>query len=277
MRASWLAVSAIAIAIASGGAMAQEEPEARSWTNQMEFGFVSTTGNSETTNLSFANKYVHTWTKAEFVFDLAALRAENTDRFLSNPDGTVDVTEETKLTAEQYLVNGKYTRQIHKKLGWYGIGRWYRNEFAGVQNRYMAGGGLSYTFVTTDVHRLVGEVGADYTDESSLDGTSRSFAGSRVYTGYNRKFGKNAEFNSELEFLMNLDDTADWRASWLNSVTATLTEKIALKFGYTMLYDDQPIVVLVPPDAGAPINTPDAPYTFDELDTILTASVVINF
>ena len=76
---------------------------------------------------------------------------------------------------------------------------------------------------------------------------------------------------------MNLDDTEDWRANWINSVTATLTERIALKFGYAMMYDDQPVVVLVAPDDDAPIGTPDAPYVFDELDTILTASVVINF
>jgi putative salt-induced outer membrane protein YdiY len=277
MRASWLTVSALAIAIASGGAMAQEETEARSWTNKTELGFVSTSGNTETTNLTFANKYTHTWTKAEFVFDVFALRAENTERFLSNPDGSVDVTDETKLTAEQYFVAGKYTRQIHEKLGWYGLARWSRNQFAGIQNRMIGGAGLSYTFFSTDVQKLVAEAGIDYTDEEGLSGDSRSFAGMRLFGGYLRKFGKNAEFTSDLEYLMNLDDTADWRVNWVNSVTATLTERIALKFSYAMLYDDQPVVVLVPPDADAPIGTPDAPFMFDELDTILTASVVINF
>ena len=76
---------------------------------------------------------------------------------------------------------------------------------------------------------------------------------------------------------VRLDDTEDWRASWINAVTATLTERIALKLSYAMLYDDQPVVVLVPPDPGAPGGTLEAPYVFDELDTILTASVVINF
>ena len=139
MRASRLAVSMIAIALTIGGAAAQEDADEKSWTNKTELGFVSTTGNSETTNLTFANKYTHTWTKAEFVFDAFALRTENTERFLSNPDGTVDVSEETKLTAEQYLVAGKYTRQIHERLGWYGSLRWTRNQFAGIQNRSIVG------------------------------------------------------------------------------------------------------------------------------------------
>lgn len=277
MRASKLVVPVIALVLATGGAMAQEEAEARSWTNKTEFGFVSTTGNSETTNLTFSNKYTHSWTKAEFVFDVGGLRAENTERFLSNPDGTVDVTENTKLTAEQYFLLGKYTRQIHERLGWYGTVRWYKNEFAGIKSRYIGGAGLSYTFFATDVQKLVGEVGVDYTDETSVDDLSNSYAGARLFAGYLRKFGKNAEFTSDLEFLMNLDDTADWRANWINAVTATLTEKIALKVSYGMAYDDQPIVVLVAPSDDAPPGTEDAPYTFDELDTIFSATVVINF
>ena len=212
MRSSRLAVPVIAFALMIGGAAAQEETDENGWTNKTELGFVSTTGNSETTNLTFANKYTHTWTKAEFVFDAFALRTENTERFLSNPDGTVDVSEETKLTAEQYLIAGKYTRQIHDRLGWYGSLRWTRNQFAGIQNRSIVGAGLSYSFFSTDVHKLVTEAGVDYTDEESLDGDSRSFAGARLYGGYLRKFGKNAEFTSDLEFLMNLDDTEDAHA-----------------------------------------------------------------
>jgi hypothetical protein len=36
-------------------------------------------------------------------------------------------------------------------------------------------------------------------------------------------------------------------------------------------------VKLVPPDAGAPVGTPDALYTFEKTDTILAVALVVNF
>lgn len=257
--------------------LAQDDEPEKNWKNKTELGFVNTSGNSETTNFAFANKYTRTWERAEFVFDASALRAEQTTRVLGNPDGTVSVTENTETTAEAYALAGKYTRQWTDRLGWYGSLRWYQNEFAGIDTRYTAGAGLSYTFFDTDVHKLVGELGGDYTDEESVDGTSDSFAGARGFTGYTRTFGKKSEFSSEVEVLQNLDDTDDLRANWTNSVTASLTERMALKVSYTMMYDNQPIVVLVAPDPGAPPGTPNAPFEFDDLDTILSASLVINF
>lgn len=269
-----VAVTAIALAPC---VLAEDAEGDNNWSNKTELGFVNTTGNTETTNFAFANKYTRSWERSEFVLDASALRAEQTTRVLGNPDGTVSVTENTETTAEAYALAGKYTHRINDGLGVYGSLRWYQNEFAGIDTRYTAGAGLSYTFFDTDVHKFVGELGGDYTDEETVDGLSDSYAGARAFAGYNRKFGESSEFASELEVLQNLDDTDDLRAGWINSVTATLTAKLALKVSYAIAYDNQPVIVLVAPDAGAPIGTPDAPFEFDDVDTILSASLVINF
>ena len=97
------------------------------------------------------------------------------------------------------------------------------------------------------------------------------------FGGYLLKFGGKSEFSSELEVLFNFDESDDWRVNFVNSVTTTMTDVLALKVSYAMLYDNQPVLVFVSPDADAPAGTPDAPFEFDELDTILTASLVINF
>jgi len=279
MRGSkWALALSLAVAVAIPAAWAEDDaaPD-KGWTNKAEFGFVSTTGNSQTNNFAFANKFVRTWTTSELEVNASALRTENTTRILSNPDGTVAVDEVTETTAEAYALGGKYTHKIRDGLGWYANARWSRNRFSGIDSRIIGGGGLSYTFFADDVHKLVGEVGADFTDEQRVDDTSDSYAGVRAFAGYLRKFGKNSEFSSELELLDSVDDTDDWRANWSNSVTASLTDRLALKVSYTMLYDNQPVVVLVAPDPGAPPGTPSAEFEFDELDTVLSASLVVNF
>ena len=57
-------------------------------------------------------------------------------------------------------------------------------------------------------------------------------------------------------------------------MTAKISAKLALKLSYTVTYRSQPIVVEVPGD------TPDEPsgsFEFDSTDTILSASLVIDF
>src|SRR4026207_2056236 len=86
-----------AIAALSAPILAPDPPApARAWTDAAEVSFVSTSGNAEVTNLSLSNKYVYAWaSKADLTVDASALRSETTTRILSNPDGTVSVSETT--------------------------------------------------------------------------------------------------------------------------------------------------------------------------------------
>jgi putative salt-induced outer membrane protein YdiY len=265
------------IACATHAVLAQDPAPTRPWSDVADFSLILTTGNSETTNFAFSNKYAYKWTESELTIDAAALRTETTTRTLSNPNGVVLETNTKATTAESYALGGKYRHTIHERLFWYGAVGWMRNRFAGVQDRTSGGGGVGYRFIKTDVHSLVGEAGADFTDETQVGGASDSFAGARAYLAYERNLSKTSKFNTDLELLENLDDTDDLRAKWVTSLTASLTAKTALKVSYTTLYDKQPVELLVAPDATAPPGTPSALFEFDDLDTILAASVVVNF
>ena len=126
-------------------------------------------------------------------------------------------------------------------------------------------------------HRLQVELGADYTQENQVGGTDDSYAGARAYFGYLWNFTETAKFESSLELLENLEETSDLRAAWISSVTASLTAKLALKASYAVFYDNQPVELIIGPDAGAPLGTSDAVFEFDDIDTVLSASLVINF
>jgi len=74
--------------------------------------------------------------------------------------------------------------------------------------------------------------------------------------------------------LENLDDTNDLRARSVSAVTASISQKLALKVTLVLAYDNQPVVVDVQPAFPA---TQVAQFEYDKLDTILTATLVVNF
>jgi putative salt-induced outer membrane protein YdiY len=279
IRMKRIAVVVWATIIASLGVVLAEEPAApvaRPWKDSADFGLVLTTGNTENFNVSLTNKFVYTWSNAEFTLDAAALRTENTVRTLANDTAanTVVVTETDTTTAEMYALGGKYTHKILESFFWYVNAGWVSNKPSGIDNRYGAGGGLGYHFFKTEVQTLSMEFGVDYTKEEQTTGFSDSFAGARLFLGYLYNISKTSSFTEDLTLLENLDDTDDFRGRSVSALTASLTQKLALKVSLTLLYDDQPVVVDVPPVAPA---TAPAQFEFDKLDTILTAALVVNF
>jgi putative salt-induced outer membrane protein len=259
--------------------LAQEEAEEpkRAWTDEAEFSYVSTTGNAETTTLSFSNKYEYNWEKAKLTFFASALRADATTVTLENLDGSVSETRIKEKTAENYELTLGYRRQIKNRLYWYAGTGWYRNRFAGIDDRYGVSGGVGYRIIDRKKHVLDSEVGLGYTWETQVTGLENNFTDSRVFLGYDFIISENAKLDSDLEILPNLDDSDDLRVNWITAVTASLTSKLALRLSYAVKYDRQPAVTVIPPSAGAPPGTPDALYEFETTDTILSASLVVKF
>jgi len=258
-------VIAAAVVLAVAGAAPRAEEPKRPWTDTAEFSLVSTSGNTKTTTFSFGNKYIYAWQKADLTVNALALYSDST-KF---NDATNQ--EETETTAETYGLDAKYRRDITDRLLWYGLGSWYQNKPSGIKSRTRGGVGVGYKFVNTDVHKLFGELGADYTDETQVGPPedSASFAGARGYLGYEGKLSETAKCNLELEILENLDETSDYRANFLGSLTASLTSKLALKASYRVAYDNEPAV--------GTRGTPPTLYEFDKTDTIFSVSLVVNF
>jgi putative salt-induced outer membrane protein YdiY len=239
------------------------EPPKRPWTDSAEFSLVNTTGNAEAKNFSLSNKYVYTWSKADFTFDALALRVETTTKDFAAG------TETTATTAETYALGGKYRHNISEAFFWYGRAAWLRNRPAGIDSRTTGGVGVGYHFIASERQNLAGELGIDYADETQIGPpeVSDSFAQGRVFVGYDRKIGAASKFNAEIEFLENLDTTSDWRANLNLSLTTSLTQKLAMKAGYRVIYDNEPAVAF----AGPP------PVLYDKTDTIFSVSLVVNF
>lgn len=249
-----------------------EDAPAKPWSDAAELGVIVTSGNSESTNFALANKYTYKWANAEFLSNAGALRTDSRPKAL-NVDGVL-VEPPAETTAESYLLDGKYRRGVSDDLFWYALAGWTRNRFQGIDSRLSGGGGVGYRFVENDRAKFTGEFGVDYTTESPVDGEDRDFAGARGFLAYEQKLGAGSKFVQELEVLENLDDTDDLRARSLTSIQASLNARLALKFAARVLYDKQPATETL-----NDVNGVAAPIVreLDEIDTILTATLVINF
>jgi putative salt-induced outer membrane protein YdiY len=271
-----------AVMTAGACAFAADAPK-KPWTDAADFGFVMTTGNADGTNFALANKFKYAWSNAELTFDAAALRNESTTRTLSNPNGIVVVTDTSAVTASSYALALIYRQNISERLYWYVGGSWYQNFFAGIDDRYIVSGGIGYTFVKDARNLLKGELGLDVTRQDPLGDPPPSefettdFLGLRGYLGYEFKISEKSKLTEDLNMFSNFDTSSAWRVNSITALTAGFTDNLAVKVSYTVLYSNEPPVKLVAPDAGAPIGTPDALYTFEKTDTILAVTLVVNF
>ena len=273
---------AMATCLLASGAIAAATPK-KPWTDVAEFGFVMTTGNAEGTNLAFANKFKYAWSDAELTFDAAALHAESTTRVITNPPpyGTPLVTDTTATTASSYGLALMYRQNISERFYWYTAASWYQNFFSGIDDRYIASGGVGYTFVKDARNLLKAEIGLDFTRQVPLappppgETLTEDFLGLRGYLGYEFKISEKAKLTEDLNMFGNFDTTSAWRVNSVTGLTAGFTDSLALKMSYTVLYSNDPLTKTIAPDAGAVGQ--NATYTFDTTDTILAVALVVNF
>ena len=266
-----LGVALLALPWSAAGQEPAEEEDPLS--NVTELALVQTTGNSETFTFSLKNQLIRRWERSSFTFDLLALRAETTTRILTNEDGGVIESSETEVTGDQYIVAFQYDRKISDRVGWLTLGRWERNRPAGIDARSNLDAGLSYLFLDNDVHRLVGEGGLGYTNEDPVDGDRDNFFHARAFSRYERALGETSSFDTQIELIQNLDNSDDLRINFLIGATAKLVGKLALRVSYTVNFDNDPVTVVVPGDEE---GEPDGIFIFDDTDTILSASLVID-
>ncbi len=253
-------------------ARADEGAPARNWTDKAEVSLVTTTGNSETTTFSLSNEFTQKWTKSELKLFVLALRSEQTTKTAVNDAGTLRVTDSTETTAEVYRLSGKFLREIHETFRWYAEAGWERDRPQGIDDRYYAGLGVAFAVLRRGAHTLDAEAGARFTDETPVGGESDSFGVGRAALAWGWKFSETGELSSSLELLQSFSNSDDTRANWVTSVTSTLTDKLALKVSYTVRWDNDPVrEVLSSP------GFDDVVWEHDKTDTILAASLVVNF
>jgi len=290
------AVALVALVVCSAGAFAQEDK--KSWTNKTDLSYVLTAGNAQSSSFGFKNDYLQKWDKSRFELNVAAIniRTGTTIYTLTEADNDAGFTQSddnvSATTAESYFLGGRFDRDITKKFFWYAAASWYRNQFSGFNNRYVGSAGVGNLWKDTDKVMFRTDYAVTYTDQDDINPNptlEESFAGIRLSYDYRNKFTESTEFESQLIFDYNVDVTEDWRSSWLNSVSVVMTKRLALKVALALLYANEPALADpqgIVDDMGNPVYEIDGDPTspqltarpqLEELDTIFTTSLVINF
>ena len=138
-------------------ALAQEE-ETKNWSDNAEFAYVMTSGNSDSKTLGFKNTTTWKWERSLFELKLGGIRADSTTEtfFAVGTEeefsyGSRSVTEKT---AENYFFDARYERKVTDHFFWYGGVGWERNRFAGIDNRYVAQAGVGNIWFAEEDHKF---------------------------------------------------------------------------------------------------------------------------
>jgi putative salt-induced outer membrane protein YdiY len=278
-----LACGVLAAAVGATLAPAQQpaDDEYR-WRDTAEFSFVATAGNADTTTLGFKNKLWRKWDSSAFELNAGGVRSEGTTN--RRAVGTVDsfrLEDDSELTAENYFLNGRYDRKITERFFWFTGAGWDRNTFAGIDNRYTAVGGVGNSWVDTETVKFRTDYAVTWTSQDDVvdnPETDDTFLGLRVSWHYLHMFGETTQYMNDFVVDENLDETDDWRANMINSVSVALNKRLALKVSLQFLYDNQPSFEELPLFDTAGVDTGETVLAeLDELDTVFTSSLVVNF
>lgn len=271
----------------TAAAWAQEAEEERElgWSGSAELTFVDTTGNAEAQTLGFRAALQRLYEVGTLSFAAGGLRAETTTISRFAVGTPVDFMERenkvSDVTAENYFLRGRYDHPISERLFWYAGAGWERNEFAGIANRYSAVGGVGHIWFDDDKARFRTDYGLTYTIQDDVvdnPAVDDSFLGARVGWDYFRQLTGSTSYGNVLFVDVNLDETSDWRADMTNWLAVAMSERLALKLSWQLLYDAEPSFVALP------LLGPDGLLTgetvlgqLDELDSVFTAALVVTF
>ena len=190
-----------------------------------EFAFVGTTGNSSTQTIGLGGELIFRPSPWETRAKVVYVRNESED----------------ELKAQAFVLTIRAQRAIRPRLAGYGQYGYQRDRFAGIVNRNVIDGGLSYLALEQGPHRLIADAGLGYANEQRVVGSDLSTATFGTGGLYTLKISSTADLSEEGRFVFSLSDSGDWRYGNAFAVTAKLTTLFSLKASNTLRYVHQPV------------------------------------
>jgi putative salt-induced outer membrane protein len=204
-----------------------------------QFTFLDTSGNSSSQSLGAGGDVV--WRPDPWIYTAKAIFAQAED------DGV--------LSARSFAGLFRASRKLNERLSMYGQYDFLRDVFAGVEQRHIIEGGVSYLAVDSAPHRLRLDAGLGYLHEEHPDDDLDS-ATLSLGAGYRLEISPTSEFTYEPRYLLPFADTGDWKFDQDVALKVGLNSFLSLKVSHTLRYAAEP------------------PEGFDKTDRILAVSIV---
>lgn len=218
---------ALTILVYSGSAFAQAQsaesvtakPLVSPWKNESELSAVLVSGNTDSQSTSFKQNTSYTFSRNTLVAK---------GRYLSTQtSGTV--------TANAWDASGRYERALSTYWSVYTSYGAESDRFAGYVQRNSWDLGGKYFFVKKENSEFIGEAGYRYTDTYTPPSHKYENFG-RLYSQYNRKFSKTAEYKLWVEYLPNFTNSDAYLINAEPSLSAALSGVFSVKMSYLLKY-----------------------------------------
>lgn len=244
-RTLLFAVMVFCLGLSQTGFGEEKKEVKKNWSDEAQFSFVDTGGNTEVTSLAGKNLL-------KYKFSEEFLASWVVSALYGKTDG--------EKTAERYATELRLDYAFSGQMYAYGIAGWMKDEFAGFDSRYYVGPGVGYKLFTGPQHFLLGEAGLNYTKDEYVDGTDDNYLEGRLFGKYEFAFTEKNRFSQSVEFLQDLSDSDNYKINSETAIISALSDFLSLKASYVINYNNSP-----------------RPSTLDDTDTILAVSLVVNF
>jgi putative salt-induced outer membrane protein YdiY len=256
------------------------------WYSSTDLSFVMQRGNSKTLNAGINASLTRQWLRTAWRTNGSFVRndvSEPSRIAVGTPTNFVTDFGPTVTKSEKIFANSDLERRLTERFFWNVAGSFERDQFAGLDSRVIGAVGVGYLWQKPDNSGLFrAGIAGTYTSQSeTVDDpeTEDEFAGVRFTADGEKRFGdrKQNTFTSNLIVDENVQDTDDLRFNWQNSLAVAMNQRLALKMGVQLAFDNQPQLVdfdLLLPGVVQPVKV-SAPA--EKLDLGVTVSLVINF
>lgn len=230
----------------AANAYAQDEAEGtvEPWEGTGEFGFVSTTGNTETVALNAKLNFVRTGRKWRHRFTGTALN--------TSEDGNTD--------NERYTMEIQSDRKLNEQSWMFGAFRWDADKFGSYDPQLSFTVGYGRQLMKSETHELKGEIGAGYRKlEETESGITSSEAIGRFLLDDTWQVFSTTEWTNRLLIETGSSNTF---TQFNTGLAVSMTGRFAIKLGFEVRHNTD-----------IPVSIADTEKT----DTITSANLVYNF
>ncbi len=148
-----------------------------------------------------------------------------------------------------------------------------------MNHRFSFVAGVGKAWVEGDTGLFKTDLGVTYTIQKDVEPDptrSDGFAGLRATIEGSRDVTSTTELASTIVLDENLNNTANFRLDWIVSIAVILTEGLAFKTSYQMLFNNDPPLTGIPLLDGNGVPVDQVLVPSQKVDSFLTLSLVVQ-
>ncbi len=201
-------------------------------TGKVSFGFVQTSGNSETTTLKGALSYTNKGDIYRVYIDASGLYGSS----------------KGKKNAEEIKLKTRFERRFLPLFIFWDI-KYYRNPFRGYSQSIGTGPGVGVYILNNDklyltlsyyVYRVINKLTDRYTSETFTKNTERYYQ-HHIEERFKWKILRNLSFKEKLVYKITSRAKEDYFVDLYTAIESKITDRLSLEISYTANYQNRPV------------------------------------